>query len=160
MTTELNNDCSAFSVQSTLLEDFVNTISPDYTLTLYVSPTCSTDEIPIEITLALMNGQDSLILTPELLGVDVFSAGVYLFRLEQVFNSGATSIERSCDYVGCPIECDVISYISSNLSSNLYQLHYLLQYADDCSDCNCEGMCAIFEYIQTVLNDFDGCECA
>lgn len=158
MTTEINSDCSAFNIDSPLIDAYQD--DAGYTLTLYVAPTCSESETEFVITEAFLNGQDNIILTPDELSVDEFAAGIYLFRLVKVEDNGSTTTEKSCEYVGCPIECDVLKYISSNFDSNLYQLHHLLQYTSDCTDCNCEGMCEIFDYIQTVLNDFDGCECA
>lgn len=157
MTTEINSDCTAFNIDSALIDAFQD--DDGYTLTLYVAATCSESETEFVISEAFLNGQDNIIFTPDELGETEFAPGVYLFRLEKLEDSGATTTEKSCEYVGCSIECDVLSYISSNMGSNIYQLHHLLQYASDCTDCNCEGMCEMYEYIQTLLNDFDGCEC-
>lgn len=152
MTLTLNSDCTSLEIVSTLVDDFVANPALVFTITL---SDCDATEYDYTITAQDITEGDPnvLTITPELIISDSateFPDGVYSVSLV-TDDDGTLQTEVNCLLVSCDLECRVFDYQSENLTSNIYQYYQALQLGSACDNCNCSGMCALYNKILQIL---------
>lgn len=152
MTFTLNSDCTSLEVVSTLVDGFVDSTYTSLAITMV---DCESASYSYDVALEDITEGDTnvLTLTPELIISETateFPDGVYVVTLSGNDGSQITN-EINCLLVSCDLECRVFDYQSENLTSNIYQYYQALQLGPNCDNCNCSGMCALYEKILQML---------
>lgn len=139
MSTTINSDCTEILITSDFIQELTD--DPELDLTLTVTHNCET-----EYTVTITPEDDTFTLTPTDLSMEeTFEDGTYRFLLTKT-DSGVT-YEVGCNFAGCSLKCDLITYLSNNLDSNILHLYEALTFTSTCADCDCEEACAIYTEI-------------
>lgn len=165
MNITVNSACTSIHITSQLVDNFQ--ANPANGLEV-IFQDCEKNIFSYEVlaeNIEEIDDVNTLVLTPELEIFDdseTFPDGVYAVKL--LYTAGETQlIELSCMLVKCELECRVFDYQSENMTSNIFQYYQALLLGEDCDNCNCSGMCALYNKIldmlaDTKLNDCGGCK--
>lgn len=153
MTITVNSDCTSITIESTLVDAFVADPTLDFTITL---TDCESTSYDYTITADEITEGDTNILTitPDLIisaSATEFPDGVFTVTLA-TDDDGTVATDVQCMLVDCDLECRVFDYQSENITSNIFQYYQALQLGENCDNCNCSGMCALYEKILNILD--------
>lgn len=154
MTLTVNSDCTSIDVVSTLVDSFVADSSLTFTVTF---TNCEGTSYDYEVTEEDITEGDPniLTLTPDLIiseDATEFPDGVYSVTLK-LDDDGTLTQEIKCLLVDCDLECRVFDFQSENLTSKIFMYYQALQHGEDCDNCNCSGMCALYNKILSLLDE-------
>lgn len=156
MTITVNSDCTSIQFESTLIDAYVL----DPTIELSITFTnCDGTDYNYDITASeVTSGTPNYVtITPDLIISDSateFSDGVYTVTLTSDDN-GSVQTEVQCMLVDCNLECQVFDFQSENLTSNIFMYYQALLLGETCDNCNCSGMCALYNKILNILDSTD-----
>ncbi len=162
MTVTNNVDNDLLTITSDLIDDYVTVLpSKPWTLALTVKVNCETEFTFTldDSTIDLINSEFTLL--PADFNQDtVFDNQVISFSLlKTTVSTGATEVQTYCLFIDKDLKCQVIDFIGATISSNestddillVQSLYSSLLNVNDCSDCDCEDGCIIFEYLTSLL---------
>lgn len=160
MTITVNADCTSIELESTLIDEFVGDYTLDFTITLTDcdSNTYSYTVLEEDVT---EGDPNVLTITPELIISDdatEFPDGVFTVTLT-LDDSGTLSTDVRCMLVDCDLECQVFDYQAENLTSKIFMYYQALQLGENCDNCNCSGMCALYNKILDILGETTENDC-
>lgn len=165
-TTDGVTTCDDFTIASDLFETFMDDVA-SYTLTLVATINCSETEYTLEVDSDDVNGDG--VDTPYSWDVpaDLFEEaattlddGVYKLKLLLVEDSsGTTTPDIGCYIVDCMLKCTVRDFQAANTESTIWMWYNALVQGNDCDQCGCAESCALYEYIQELLNTSETNDC-
>lgn len=80
--------------------------------------------------------------------------GVYCFKLlsdEDIQAGPNTYLEYGSIFFGCDMKCTIAEKIAGDYDSELPKIFTAVEYAAECSDCECDKPCTIYEYLLALL---------
>lgn len=73
------------------------------------------------------------------------------------------SKETSCHAILCNIKCKALEKYSETKNNKLLYYVYALEASNDCDNCTCSNMCAMYTELKSLINDYsnlnNGCGC-
>lgn len=160
MTITVNSDCTSIQFESTLIDNYVG----DPTIALSIQfEDCdgTTYTYDIEAGDVTSGSPNFVTITPDLIisaSATEFSDGVYQVTLT-ADDDGTISTEVQCMLVDCALECRVFDYQSENITSRVSQYYEALKLGEQCDNCSCTGMCALYQKILTILQTSTDNDC-
>lgn len=156
MTITVNSDCTSIQLESTLIDAYVGdpTIELNVTFTDCDGTEYTYDIVALDVTSGTPNYAT---ITPDLIisaTATEFDDGVYNVVITSD-DAGTITTETQCALVDCSLECLVFDFQSENLTSNIFQYYQALLLGETCDNCNCSGMCALYNKILDILDSTD-----
>ncbi len=162
MTVTNNVDNDLLTITSDLIDAYVTALpSKPTTLVLIAKVNCETEFVFTLDDTNIDLGNSEFTLLPADFNQDTnFDNQVISFSLtETTISTGATEVQTYCLFVDKDLKCQVIDYIGTTLTNNestdniilVQSLYSSLEDINDCSDCDCEDGCIIFEYLTSLL---------
>jgi hypothetical protein len=99
----------------------------------------------------LFGSGGNLYLSPQVMGLDAFTDGIYTIKITLTEPNGAYEEETSCFFMDCTIKCKVAEKLSTLTTDSLVHIMYqALLDANNCA-CQCEEMCKLYEKLLVEL---------
>lgn len=86
--------------------------------------------------------------------------GVYFIEIV-VENTvtGEKTKQRLCFFNGHLLKCELIDFIANNPKSDIFKFYLALTFINNCSDCNCENGCIIYNELLKIIKNNRNHDC-
>lgn len=97
-------------------------------------------------------------------GIDKLLEGVYSFTLSATKPDGSNNTQSVCVPLTCQAWCRAVQRLAENPEHYeiAYKMLKVLDYVEDCDQCDCKYGCTIYDKVIEILNDDvrnDPCNC-
>jgi hypothetical protein len=162
MLTVTNNGANdILTIESDLIDTYISNLPTPLTgLELTVKVNCETEFVFTLDDTTITIADNAFYIIPADLNQDtVFDNQVISFSLvETTLADSSTETQTDCLFIDKDLKCQILDYISTNISTNsidnillAQSLYSSLLNSEDCSDCDCEDACIIFEYLTSLI---------
>lgn len=142
------SDCANFTVTSD--SSTTNLVS----VTLEITHNCSKT-----ITKQASTGPFTIV--PADFGFDTkLCDGVYYISYTSSYTNNTKIKESKCHIVDCSLHCDVTKDYALSRDAESLRLYQIFKMAQDCSDCDCELLCDIYNELTAAASTTSNCGCS
>lgn len=86
--------------------------------------------------------------------------GVYFVSYTSNYSNNTKIKETKCHIVDCSLHCTVTEDYALSRDAESLRLYQVFKMAADCSDCNCELLCDIYNELTGATSITSNCGCA
>ena len=141
------NDCSQFTVASDITTTNLTSVTVEVTLNCSKTITKQASNGPFTIAAADFGFDTKL------------CDGVYSVTYTATYSNNTKIKDSKCHLVDCSLHCDVTTNYALTRDSEMLRLYQILKMALDCSDCNCELLCDIYNELTGTSTTISNCGC-
>ena len=150
---------TTFLITTDLLTTFQNTA--DATLTVNVKVSCCLEVESVDYTTPTTYIQ---VETSSILGESIteFVDGIYTFTIRVTFSSGSYVEETGCIIITNDLQCKLATLIKDSTAEDTFYLKALydsLNYTLECSECDCDRACTVWDLLKSKLEIDESIEC-
>lgn len=133
---------------------------------------CSTTVVTVNLSSLIGGVTDKITIPASVFYNDVtkttYCDGIYNFELIVRYYTEdpevvSESKETSCHAILCELKCKSLEKYNTTKNNKLLYYIYALESSNDCDNCTCSNMCAMYTELKSLINDFsnlsNGCGC-